>query len=140
MVLTLFYIEGYDQRRNKRNLNISYANCRTTLSRAKDCLRKKLEEIWKKEKKTGSIIWKYENEWDIETLKPVMKNDFKNWSLKNQIGNALFPLASLPYNYARVSIFNTTPKKNGRIAVCIKETKQNRFYFTILIEKWIRKN
>ncbi|TDE03357.1 RNA polymerase sigma factor [Flavobacterium sandaracinum] len=45
MVLTLFYIEGYDQEEISEILNISYANCRTTLSRAKDCLRKKLEEI-----------------------------------------------------------------------------------------------
>ena len=45
MVLTLFYIEGYDQEEISEILNISYANCRTTLSRAKDGLRKKLEEI-----------------------------------------------------------------------------------------------
>ena len=45
MVLTLFFIEGYDQEEISEILNISYANCRTTLSRAKDCLRKKLEEI-----------------------------------------------------------------------------------------------
>jgi RNA polymerase sigma factor (sigma-70 family) len=45
MVLTLFYIEGYDQEEISEILNISYANCRTTLSRAKDSLRKKLEEI-----------------------------------------------------------------------------------------------
>ena len=45
MVLTLFYIEGYDQEEICDILNISYANCRTTLSRAKESLRKKLEEI-----------------------------------------------------------------------------------------------
>ncbi|MFZ0598896.1 MAG: RNA polymerase sigma factor, partial [Flavobacterium sp.] len=45
MVLTLFYIEGYDQEEISEILNISYANCRTTLSRAKESLRKKLEEI-----------------------------------------------------------------------------------------------
>lgn len=45
MVLTLFYIEGYDQEEISEILNISYANCRTTLSRAKENLRKKLEEI-----------------------------------------------------------------------------------------------
>ncbi|MWB96368.1 sigma-70 family RNA polymerase sigma factor [Flavobacterium sp. GA093] len=45
MVLTLFYIEGYDQEEICEILNISYANCRTTLSRAKESLRKKLEEI-----------------------------------------------------------------------------------------------
>ncbi len=45
MVLTLFFIEGYDQEEISEILNISYANCRTTLSRAKDSLRKKLEEI-----------------------------------------------------------------------------------------------
>jgi RNA polymerase sigma factor (sigma-70 family) len=44
MVLTLFYIEGYDQEEISEILNISYANCRTTLSRAKENLRKKLEE------------------------------------------------------------------------------------------------
>ncbi|KUJ62867.1 RNA polymerase subunit sigma [Flavobacteriaceae bacterium CRH] len=45
MVLTLFYIEGYDQEEISEILHISYANCRTTLSRAKESLRKKLEEI-----------------------------------------------------------------------------------------------
>lgn len=45
MILTLFYIEGYDQEEICEILNISYANCRTTLSRAKENLRKKLEEI-----------------------------------------------------------------------------------------------
>jgi len=45
MVLTLFFIEGYDHDEISEILNISYANCRTTLSRAKDSLRKKLEEI-----------------------------------------------------------------------------------------------
>ncbi len=45
MVLTLFYIEGYDQEEISEILEISYANCRTTLSRAKESLRKKLEEI-----------------------------------------------------------------------------------------------
>jgi RNA polymerase sigma factor (sigma-70 family) len=45
MVLTLFFIEGYDQEEISEILNISYANCRTTLSRAKDSLRVKLIEI-----------------------------------------------------------------------------------------------
>lgn len=45
MVLTLFFIEGYDQEEISEILGISYANCRTTMSRAKDSLRKKLEEI-----------------------------------------------------------------------------------------------
>ena len=45
MVLTLFYIEGYDQEEISEILNISYATCRTTISRAKESLRKKLEEI-----------------------------------------------------------------------------------------------
>ena len=45
MVLTLFYIEGYDQEEICEILNISYANFRTTLSRAKESLRKKLEDI-----------------------------------------------------------------------------------------------
>jgi len=45
MVLTLHYIEGYDQEEITEILNISYANCRTTISRAKESLRKKLEEL-----------------------------------------------------------------------------------------------
>ncbi len=45
MVLTLFFMEGYDQEEISEILNISYVNCRTTLSRAKESLRKKLEEI-----------------------------------------------------------------------------------------------
>jgi len=45
MVLTLFYIEGFDQEEISEILKISYTNCRTTLSRAKNSLRKKLNEI-----------------------------------------------------------------------------------------------
>ncbi|MBC7000001.1 RNA polymerase sigma factor [Cytophaga sp. FL35] len=40
--LTLHLIEGYDYEEISEILNISYANCRTTISRAKESLRKKL--------------------------------------------------------------------------------------------------
>lgn len=43
-ILTLFYIEGYDQEEICEILKISYANCRTTLSRAKDSLKNKLHD------------------------------------------------------------------------------------------------
>lgn len=45
MVLTLFFIEGYDQEEITEILGISYSNCRTILSRAKENLRKKLQEL-----------------------------------------------------------------------------------------------
>lgn len=45
MVLTLFFVEGYDQEEITEILNISYANCRTTMSRAKESLRQKLQTI-----------------------------------------------------------------------------------------------
>lgn len=45
MILTLFFIEGYDQEEITEILNISYANCRTTISRAKENLRQKLQEL-----------------------------------------------------------------------------------------------
>jgi RNA polymerase sigma-70 factor (ECF subfamily) len=45
MILTLFYIEGYDQEEISEILKISYPNCRTTLSRAKENLRIKLMTI-----------------------------------------------------------------------------------------------
>lgn len=48
MVLTLFYIEGYDHEEISEILKISNANCRTTLNRAKNSLRKKLGELTKK--------------------------------------------------------------------------------------------
>lgn len=41
--LNLHYIEGYDYDEMCEVLNISYANCRTLLSRAKSSLKKKLE-------------------------------------------------------------------------------------------------
>lgn len=41
--LTLHLIEGYDYEEICSILNISYANCRTTISRAKESLRRKLE-------------------------------------------------------------------------------------------------
>ena len=43
MSLTLFLIEGYDYEEICDIMNISSANCRTIISRAKDSLRKKLE-------------------------------------------------------------------------------------------------
>lgn len=42
MALTLHLIEGYDYEEICEILNISYANCRTTISRAKESLRTKL--------------------------------------------------------------------------------------------------
>lgn len=43
--LTLHLIEGYDYEEICGLMGISYANCRTTISRAKESLRKKLEPI-----------------------------------------------------------------------------------------------
>lgn len=40
--LTLHLIEGYDYEEISEIMNISYANCRTTISRAKESLRQKL--------------------------------------------------------------------------------------------------
>ncbi len=44
VVLTLLYIEGYDQEEITEILGITPGNCRTTISRAKDALLKKLSE------------------------------------------------------------------------------------------------
>lgn len=41
--LTLHLIEGYDYEEISEIMNISYANCRTTISRAKESLRNKLQ-------------------------------------------------------------------------------------------------
>ncbi len=43
--LTLHLIEGYDYEEICSLMDISYANCRTMISRAKDSLRKKLEPV-----------------------------------------------------------------------------------------------
>ncbi len=43
--LTLHLIEGYDYEEISEIMNISYANCRTTISRAKESLRHKLQLI-----------------------------------------------------------------------------------------------
>lgn len=43
--LTLHLIEGYDYEEISKILNISYANCRTTISRAKESLRQKLQPL-----------------------------------------------------------------------------------------------
>lgn len=45
MIINLFFIEGYDQEEIAEILNISHTNCRTMLSRAKESLRKKLNQI-----------------------------------------------------------------------------------------------
>ncbi|QLE02857.1 RNA polymerase sigma factor [Galbibacter sp. BG1] len=45
IALTLYLIEGYDYEEIGEIMQVSYANCRTTISRAKDSLRKKLEAI-----------------------------------------------------------------------------------------------
>ncbi|SFW26254.1 RNA polymerase sigma-70 factor, ECF subfamily [Sinomicrobium oceani] len=42
--LTLHLIEGYDYEEISEIMQISYANCRTTISRAKDSLRRKLQQ------------------------------------------------------------------------------------------------
>ncbi len=42
-VLSLYLIEGYDYEEICEILNISYTNCRTLISRAKESLRKKLQ-------------------------------------------------------------------------------------------------
>lgn len=43
--LTLYLIEGYDYEEICDIMNISYANCRTMISRAKDSLRQKLKPV-----------------------------------------------------------------------------------------------
>lgn len=45
IALTLHLIEGYDHEEICEILDISYANCRTTISRAKESLRKKIEAL-----------------------------------------------------------------------------------------------
>lgn len=40
--LTLYLIEGYDYEEISSIMNMSYANCRTTISRAKESLRRKM--------------------------------------------------------------------------------------------------
>jgi RNA polymerase sigma factor (sigma-70 family) len=45
--LTLHLIEGYDYEEICEIMHISYANCRTMISRAKESLRKKLQEYGK---------------------------------------------------------------------------------------------
>jgi RNA polymerase sigma-70 factor (ECF subfamily) len=44
-VLNLHYIEGYDYEEICEIMNISYGHCRTTMSRAKSSLRKKLSAL-----------------------------------------------------------------------------------------------
>lgn len=44
VVLNLYYIEGYDHEEISEIMKISYANCRTLLSRAKESLRKQFEK------------------------------------------------------------------------------------------------
>lgn len=45
IILTLLYIEGYDQEEISEIMGISAGNCRTTLSRAKESLIKKLKGL-----------------------------------------------------------------------------------------------
>lgn len=44
VALTLHLIEGYDYDEISEIMNITYANCRTTISRAKESLRQKLQK------------------------------------------------------------------------------------------------
>ncbi|MFK5973571.1 MAG: RNA polymerase sigma factor [Flavobacteriaceae bacterium] len=44
--LTLHLIDGYDYEEISTIMNMSYANCRTTISRAKESLRKKLIPVY----------------------------------------------------------------------------------------------
>ncbi len=45
LALTLHLIEGYDYEELSEIMNMSYANCRTTVSRAKDKLRQNLQQL-----------------------------------------------------------------------------------------------
>jgi len=45
MALNLHLIEGYDYEEISTIMNMSYANCRTTISRAKESLRQKLQLV-----------------------------------------------------------------------------------------------
>lgn len=45
IALTLHLIEGYDYEEMSNIMNLSYANCRTTVSRAKESLRQKLQPM-----------------------------------------------------------------------------------------------
>jgi len=45
VALTLHLIEGYDYEEMSTIMNLSYANCRTTVSRAKESLRRKLIQL-----------------------------------------------------------------------------------------------
>ena len=45
VALKLHLIEGYDYEEISEILNMSYANCRTTISRGKESLRKKLQKL-----------------------------------------------------------------------------------------------
>ncbi len=45
IALTLHLIEGYDYEEISSIMNVSYANCRTTISRAKESLRQKLQKV-----------------------------------------------------------------------------------------------
>ncbi|MGB1309005.1 MAG: RNA polymerase sigma factor [Oceanihabitans sp.] len=45
IALTLHLIEGYDYEEMSKILNVTYANCRTTVSRAKSSLRQKLQVV-----------------------------------------------------------------------------------------------
>ncbi len=45
VALTLHLIEGYDYEEISTILNVSYANCRTTISRAKESLRLKIQSL-----------------------------------------------------------------------------------------------
>lgn len=45
IALTLHLIEGYDYEEISKIMDISYANCRTTISRAKESLRQKLQPL-----------------------------------------------------------------------------------------------
>lgn len=45
VALTLYLIEGYDHEEISELMNLSYSNCRTTISRAKESLRKKMTQM-----------------------------------------------------------------------------------------------
>lgn len=45
VALTLHLIEGYDYEEISAIMNVSYANCRTTISRAKESLRNKIQSL-----------------------------------------------------------------------------------------------
>ena len=151
IALTLHLIEGYDYKEISKIMDMSYANCRTTISRAKESLRKKLINAWiMNDNELKEVFEKLKGSFDKEepaaghqerfleklgdqghgiTLQSNLKSYWKPLS----IAASLLLLCAIG-----IGLYNTQGSINENVAEIPSEVSNTQFYFASLIEEQVK--